>query len=215
MSDLIGISPSWLEANAHGVREDIHCYWRGFFLARYWMWRRLDSLARTIALGDLRSSALDVGGGAGLLLPTLSRHFESVTLLDLDPSVAEKVKNYYALTNVKILRANVLETELPANSFDLIVASAFLEHFPDASLPIGRVHQWLKPGGIFLVDLPTENWAYRLGRAVGRIEKPKDHYHGAKDIRPLLLNRFTPVREGYIPFRPFALYYQASLKKRA
>jgi len=57
-----------------------------------------------------------------------------------------------------------------------------LEHFADKSMPYRFLETRLKPGGLLLVSLPTENWIYELGRMVLRKTKPADHYHPAHEL---------------------------------
>ena len=213
MTEFIKVSPALLQEHAGNIREDVHLYWRGCLLARYWMWKRLEKLVEDISTFAPGGDVLDMGGGLGLLLPSLSRHFQFVTLLDLETSVAEKIRRVYNLTNIQTLQANVLQHSFPARRFDTVIAAAFLEHFRQPDEVLERIENTLKPRGLLFVDLPTENWVYRLGRALGNIQKPPDHYHDAGDIKPLLLKRFHLVRERYLPPRPVALYYQAVLKK--
>src|SRR5690349_21271504 len=108
MSEFIQIPPAWLEQNATGIREDVHLYWRGCFLAQYGMWQRLRVLSRLINRYAKGDSVLDVGGGLGLLLPTLAKRFHSVTLLDLNTTVAQKVCEYYHLQNIRIIQEDFL-----------------------------------------------------------------------------------------------------------
>ncbi|HVO33512.1 MAG TPA: class I SAM-dependent methyltransferase [Elusimicrobiota bacterium] len=216
MPALIRIPTSWLAQTAQTTRDDVFLYYRGFAPARWFMWRRLEHFARLIARHPaVGGRALDVGGGLGILLPTLAREFSSVTMLDLDIRLARKVCERFQLSSVRLVEGDILSVADFQGRFDAITAAAFLEHFQDSDRVISRLKTILRPGGLLFVDLPTENGLYRLGRRIGRITKPADHYHGAMEIRDVLLRHFSLVEEQFIPCRRLALFYQAALAAQA
>ncbi|HZP89139.1 MAG TPA: methyltransferase domain-containing protein [Burkholderiales bacterium] len=91
-------------------------------------------------------------------------------------------------------------TQLARNAFDVILFISVLEHLWDP-LPVLRgCHEWLRPGGVLLVNVPTwagktalEYSAFRLGTSPR--EELNDHkmYYDKRDLWPLL------VRAGFLP----------------
>ena len=131
----------------------------------------------------IMETALDFGCGNGVMLPTLAEHFRSVVGYDKHTEAARSLKVKLGLDNVEI-RKSELPFYLPFldKSFDMIWASSALEHVKHLDSIFWQFHRVLKPGGQFLLLSPSENWIYRLGRKLFRLEKPKDHYHTAQEI---------------------------------
>ncbi|EEF59962.1 Methyltransferase type 11 [Pedosphaera parvula Ellin514] len=203
MAKFIEIPQEYLAEIADDSDRIPRLYYASNYVLRRMFWRRLYSLTsmmnRTL---DARESCLDFGGGAGVFLPTLSRSFEKVTLVDLEAHQAKLVKNRYGLDNVEIVQSDAAELDFTSKPFDAAVAADVLEHFKDLSLPIPRLHRWLKPGGVLFTSLPTENWVYVLLRKVFGIEKPWDHYHTAYEVEAQLeKNGFQRIRTSCVPLR--------------
>lgn len=65
---------------------------------------------------------------------------------------------------------------LPEGGFHTVFALDVLEHIPDIQPLLGRLRSLLRPGGRIVLSGPTENWLYRLGRAISGFS---GHYHVA------------------------------------
>ncbi|MDB6123529.1 MAG: Methyltransferase type 11 [Pedosphaera sp.] len=203
MAKFIEIPRDYLAEIAENSDRIPRLYYASNYLLRRMFWRRLYALTsimnRTL---NARESCLDFGGGAGVFLPTLSRSFKQVTLVDLEAHQAELVKNRYGLNNVNIVQGDAAELDFTDKPFDAAVAADVLEHFKDLSLPIPLLHKWVKPGGLLFTSLPTENWVYVLLRKFFGVEKPWDHYHTAYEVEAWLeKNGFQKIRTSCVPLR--------------
>lgn len=148
----------------------------------------------------------DFGGGGGVFLPTLSKIFKEVFVIDLETYEAEAIVKKYNLKNIKIFQKDVLADVVPENYFDIIIAADTLEHFKDLKDPIEKIYRLLKKKGLLFVSSPTENLFYRFGRKLAGLEKPVDHYHNTKDIEQTLREEFFDItKRRYLPFRIFCL----------
>lgn len=85
-------------------------------------------------------SILDVGAGSGdvnrPLLRWAARHGIDlqITLMDINPETCAEAADYYLdEPRVQVEQGDVLN--LPANYADIVTASLFVHHFPDAQLP--------------------------------------------------------------------------------
>ena len=184
-------------------------------LARWIFWQRLAVGLRTLqAHAPAAAEVLDFGGGSGAFLPSLAACFRRVTVLDRDLDDARRVAAHYTLGHVELQEADVT-TAPPARQYDVVVAMDVLEHFLDPQVPRRYLDACLKPGGLLLVSLPTENWLYRLGRVVVRKQKPADHYHAAHALvryyrdagYALLTHRYVPRLLGFaLPLFSIALF---------
>lgn len=202
MSKFIEIPGPYLAEIAQNSNRIPRLYYASNYLLRRMFWQRLYFLNRLMNRhARSRESCLDFGGGAGVLLPTLSKKFQNVTLVDLEADQAELVKSRYGLMNVTITKSDIATLDYTTSPFDVAVAADVLEHFRDLALPINTLKAWLKPGGILFTSLPTENYVYVLLRKVFGVQKPWDHYHTAYEVEEQLSrNGFRKITTSCIPF---------------
>ncbi len=57
-------------------------------------------------------------------------------------------------TKIQYMNVDIFTLDFPADSFDLIYSTEFLDHIHSPSLLIKRVHTWLKPRGTFIFQVP-------------------------------------------------------------
>lgn len=150
-------------------------------VARAIFWQRLETGYRMLRDVPADTKVLDLGGGSGAFLPALARRFADVSVVDLDLDDARRVATHYQLKNARLFERDI-STWNSDETYDLVVTMDVLEHFADKSVPRRFLDKRLKPNGLLLVSLPTENWIYRLGRIVLGKTKPADHYHAAHEL---------------------------------
>lgn len=99
---------------------------------------------------------LDIACGSGYVLSQL----DGGVGIDINPRhVAAAQKN---APNAKIIRGDIKNTPFKPNSFDLVLAMEIFEHIPDGERVIDEVWRILKPGGLFLVTVPSENILWKV-----------------------------------------------------
>lgn len=101
-------------------------------------------------LGCLRPGyhALDLGAGTGQATGPLLAAGLRVTAVEPGPRLASRLRASHPAATVIVARAE--ELELPAASFDLVVAATSI-HWMDLDIVVPTVHRLLAPGGRFLV----------------------------------------------------------------
>lgn len=176
----IKISPADL-AQLTDAQHERNMYAHPNPVARDIFWQRLEVGYRLLRDVPAGSKVLDLGGGSGAFLPALAQRFADVTVVDLDLDDARRVATHYQLKNVRLFEQDITAWD-NAETYDLVVTMDVLEHFADKSVPRRFLDNRLKPNGLLLVSLPTENWIYRLGRVVLGKTKPADHYHPAHEL---------------------------------
>jgi trans-aconitate methyltransferase len=179
----------------------VQIYSRRSRLARSVFWQRLEEIhkyVREFASEDDR--VLDLGGGSGAFLKGLCAFFRHVELVDLDSVDARRIASYLRLSNVQIHECDIRDFE-PPEPYDVILAADVLEHFQDLNVPLQFFKRVLREtGGTLFVSLPTENWVYRLARAITNKTKPPDHYHSASQVLEFLENHgFTIIGRRWCP----------------
>jgi ubiquinone/menaquinone biosynthesis C-methylase UbiE len=101
---------------------------------------------------------LEVGCGPGFFTIPAARvvgEEGSITAIDVNPlavkHVQQKVKEQ-GQTNVEVLLTNVIQADLPPQSFDLIFLFGLARPIGDVEAIFGAVHRLLKPGGILSIE---------------------------------------------------------------
>lgn len=100
------------------------------------------------------TNLLDIGGAPGVHVKALIERYPALKGHILDLPAAIGTLGDEKLANVTYLKGDVLETELPAKSFDLILLSSLAHHFnPEQNQAIAyKIASALRPGGIYIVN---------------------------------------------------------------
>jgi SAM-dependent methyltransferase len=110
------------------------------------------SIRHLTARGVCRGwKCLEIGGGLGTITRWLSKRVGPdgyVMATDIDTRFLETLQ----LTNVEVLRHDILTDPLPEATFDLAVARLVLEHLPDPDTALDRIISAVRPGGWVLVE---------------------------------------------------------------
>lgn len=216
MMRLIRIPPAVMQETAV-ADEDLTTslpYRHPSWIVRELFWSRLQ---RLIALCPYRglSHVLDLGGGSGVLLPTLSQMFRQVVCLDRFAEEAQAIAKRYHLANVALIEGSLLHASLADETFDVVIAADVLEHVQPLREACHEIHRLT--GKWFLITGPTENLFYRLGRLACGFQRPKDHYHTYRQVEEHILDAgfrlerrsFTPANLG----EPFSAFGVARFRK--
>jgi ubiquinone/menaquinone biosynthesis C-methylase UbiE len=102
--------------------------------------------------------ALDIGSGTGQRIHSLNK--AGFDTYGLEPS-----ESFYkmAIEKGKVEQSRLQLSSLegatyPAAFFDFIYFGAVLEHLYDPSAAINKVMEWLKPGGVMFIEVPSADW---------------------------------------------------------
>jgi len=108
-------------------------------------------------LGE-KGTLLDVGSGRGEILIKARELGWRVTGIDISESFCEYIKQNY---NIDVINADFLSHDFP-EKFDILIASAVLEHVYDPLKFIKKAHRLLNTDGLLYLDLPNEASLYSL-----------------------------------------------------
>lgn len=129
--------------------------------------RKLYNVKHGISLIELeklgKKNILEVACGKGLLSLYLSDFAHSVTGIDVSESEineANKNKNNLNIQNCEFLATDIIQSHLPLDEYDLIVAQAALHHIIYDFRIGDKLWELLKPGGklIFITEPLSYNW---------------------------------------------------------
>ncbi len=184
-------------------------------LINWLFWQRLHTAMKHIGRNAPYERILDFGCGSGVMLPFLSQNSKKVVALDMDLLPLERVQKHIPLAaNVEIHDSKKTAiTDLPANSFDLIVALDVLEHVHNLPRTLNDLIGCLKPGSQLVVSGPTENILYQIGRKLAGPEYSGDyHKRGIAEIKGELAKLATVTHSATL-YWPIPLFEVFTAKK--
>jgi SAM-dependent methyltransferase len=128
---------------------------------------RVRTFARTLTridrLRPAKGRLLDVGTAAGAFLKAAQDDGWHAIGIELNAWLAEWGRSRYGVT---IHVGSIDDVSLPAGGFEVVTLWDVIEHTPDPSHVLRRVHQLLAPGGLLVVNYPDiGSW---IARAMGR-----------------------------------------------
>lgn len=129
----------------------------------------------------------------------------------VDFKVSEEVKQS---KSIRFIEGPVEQavSQFGPGSFDAILFISVLEHLWDPLEVLRGCHEWLRPGGVLLVNVPTwlgkgflEFSAFRLGTSPKQEMDDHKMYYDKRDLWPLI------VKAGFAPSRIHLNYHKFRL----
>jgi SAM-dependent methyltransferase len=125
-----------------------------------------------------RGAALDFGCGVGRLSQALAEHFESVTGVDIAPSMIAAAERHNTRSNCRfVLNERPDLAVVPDASVDFVYTTIVLQHMPPAAA-LGYVAEFarvLKPGGMAVLTVPSRPSNTVIGRLYRVVPRPLIH----------------------------------------
>ena len=112
-----------------------------------------DILGRTNKYLDTEDNVLDFGCATGTKTIALAKSVRHIHGLDISPEMirlANKKKEASNIQNVTFSSGTIFSQELEPASLDKIVSFAVIHLLEDKEEVIRRIHELLKPGGLFI-----------------------------------------------------------------
>jgi SAM-dependent methyltransferase len=130
---------------------------------------------------------LDVGCGSGAALGVAQALGWQVAGIEVDEAAAKKARRF----GERVYTGDLLGAPFARAEFDCVTAFHVLEHVPDPVSAVGRMLEWLAPGGLLIVEVPNAGGlgARLFGRAWSGLELPRH------------LSHFTPETLGAVVAR--------------
>jgi SAM-dependent methyltransferase len=108
---------------------------------------------------DLPAPILDVGCGDGLFA-RLAYPNKQAWGVDINPSEIQRAQVTQSYTT--LICGNVCNIDLPKNYFASCIANCSLEHVPDIHGALANIRRSIRPGGKFVMIVPTPDWDQAL-----------------------------------------------------
>jgi ubiquinone/menaquinone biosynthesis C-methylase UbiE len=98
---------------------------------------------------------LDIGCGTGTQCGDLAGNVKQVTGIDISSkllAIAEQRKAERKLDNIEFIKTSLYDERLKADRFDVVMAFFVLHFIEDTDAVFKRIHDLLKPGGLFISE---------------------------------------------------------------
>lgn len=140
----------------------------------------VQDLLSNVQLKD-NASILDYGCGTGFIAFALKNETNDVTGMDYSDGMIEVFNNKvseFELDNIRAIKHNMNEEELPKEEFDLIISSKTMHHIKDTNMFFKKSYDALKDGGVLCInDLDKEDGSFHKDQNNDGVE----HYGYEKD----------------------------------
>ena len=102
--------------------------------------------------------ALDIGAGIGKGMVAMEK--AGYEVFGIEPSISfyERALDRMGIDQGKIQNVAIEDAKFDENYFDFISFGAVLEHLYDPGESIQKAMQWLKPGGLIQIEVPSAHW---------------------------------------------------------
>lgn len=121
---------------------------------------RFDTAQSLIENKNQKLKYLDVGAGEGKgLLEAHGRGWESTGIDIVDNRLMEA-----KLSDIKFIKSDLLESDLPENYFDFIYVDSVIEHVLNPFEYLSRIKKLLSNGGVIYIGVPNEDCLFNSVR---------------------------------------------------
>lgn len=128
---------------------------------------------------------LDIGCSSGGFLRTLKNKDWELHGIEISPNEAAMAAES---TGAQVFVGNILDAPFAPQSFDVITGLHVMEHVYNPQEVIGKIWQWLKPGGVLYLQIPNIDGleAHLLRSYWFGLELPRHlHHFSPKTLRRL------------------------------
>ena len=130
-----------------------------------------DRLERLVG-GDLSivngKLILEAGCGAGRFTEVLLQAGARVIAADLSDAVEANYDNCQYYKFYKIIQADLLDLPIASESFDMVICIGVIQHTPNPEETIKNLCQFVKPGGLLVIDHYSTNYPFTKSRKILR-----------------------------------------------
>jgi 2-polyprenyl-3-methyl-5-hydroxy-6-metoxy-1,4-benzoquinol methylase len=131
---------------------------------------------------------LDAACGVGYGAAHLAAVATEVVGVDMDKDALDYAQHRYLRPNLTFAQMNVVELDLPDDSFDVVVSFETIEHVDDGAAAVSEAARVLRSNGVYIVSTPKVDTT---------TTQPENPFHATEysvdDFRTLLQTRFTTI----------------------
>lgn len=198
------------------MHHDYHVGRKTKLALRYRLGRRTDEVARSIKrFHPDPNSILDLGTADGLMLSKIKKIFPTAECIGLEYSKDLIADNKDP--GIRVIQGDVQDlTIFPDESFNVVIATAVIEHLAKPKRMLSESHRVLRPGGIIILTTPQPFWE-KLATLIRHL--PADDHQETftiKKLREHLISQgFNPVLTQKFMISPYGLPKELIIERMA
>lgn len=111
------------------------------------------TIRRSLEFVNEENTVLEIGCGTGIVTIPMSDCVKKITATDISEAMLEKAKEKaekQGKENIEFINADFMDLDAEPGSFDVVTAYNVLLYMKHADEVLDRIHEILKPGGIFI-----------------------------------------------------------------
>jgi len=137
------------------------------WLCRSARWRKTvrQRVAWALSTAELGDRVLELGPGPGLTTDLLLHRVNSLTAIEIDPTLAESLKARLRGSKVRVVVGDATELPFPDGQFSGVVSFTMLHHVSSTALQdrlFAQVCRVLEPGGVFVGSDSRQSWPMQM-----------------------------------------------------
>jgi len=174
---------------------------RGKNYTAYRLGKRTNAIAESLkeCVNIDKNSMQDIGTADGQMVNDIARRFDLKRVIGIDNS--EDAVKAASLNGVKTALADFRNLPFKNDTFDIVVASAVVEHIENAEFALQETHRVLKERGVLCITLPNPAYDWINSRLVKTYHVRRYSLKGI--VKILGSNGFEVAKAGYFMFWPF------------
>ena len=182
---------------------------------KYRLARRTDDVLKAIKAyknNTVSLSLLDIGTADGLMLDRLCQELNIQMPVGLDFSAQLLKTNPHHVSH--FIQADACELPFDDGMFDVVVATAVIEHVPDAGKMLEECHRVLKENGLCIVTTPDPFFDW-IGTKIGHLEEEQhNETFRLSKLRSLFeLQGFKIIKAEKFMMSPIGFPYENKIEK--
>lgn len=103
---------------------------------------------------------MEIGCSSGFLIRDLAKSFPEAVIVGADVVKEPLYRLAKTLPGIPLIRFDLLQNPLPAQSVDVLIMLNVLEHIEDDVVALQNAFNLLKPGGALIIEVPAGPYLY-------------------------------------------------------
>jgi cyclopropane fatty-acyl-phospholipid synthase-like methyltransferase len=156
---------------------------------------RVERVVELLSVLPEQPEVLELGSGAGVRSTRALAERASLTGIDISAEQVRRARE--RVPDARFVHADFTTVELEPESFDAVVSFYVFNHVPRQELGplLGRIGEWLRPGGHLLASFGASDLPGWYGQAIGGLETFFSGYEPEATLRLVRDAGFTVVHD--------------------
>ncbi len=183
---------------------------------KYRLWRRTHEVLRAIEqFSEIPvENIIDLGTAEGRMLNVIKDRYPKARCVGVEYDKTLVTYGSERFPRLYFVQSDIQHLSFKKDIFDVVVATAVIEHVPDPSKALRGIKRVLTPGGLLILTAPDPFWE-NLATKVGHLEKEQHHrVMGLEELKTLVMAEgFTVVQSMKFMVSPVGMPLEFGFEK--